>query len=283
MRSHPFNLTYPNRLKTTQKQADHERAHRIAESLQRVLLQMSPKETLSGVCAEAFYEAFLTEATVGGDSCDAFALAGGRTALVVADASGKGLAAAERVAEIRFALRAFLREHADPAQALACLNNFVCDTQRLGQRDDSAFATLTLAIVQGASGEMTCYCAGGELPLVLRAGGTIEAIQICGAALGLIPNQEYAPAKVCLELGDIVFLVTDGLTEARQLALGGYTTTRSGAFLGLDGLARFARQAWSSSASLEHISKAILEAVRHYSGGLFHDDVCLLAGRREAR
>ena len=275
-------LTYPSSLKATSKtQTDHKRAHRIAESLQRVLQQMSPKETLPGVCAEAFYEAALTEATVGGDSCDAFALTGSRTALVVADASGKGLAAAERIAEIRFALRAFLREHADPAQALSCLNNFVCDTQRLGQRDDSTFATLTLAIIEGASGETTCYCAGGEPPLLLRAGGSVEPVLVGGAALGLCPSQSYETAFTHLGKGDSVLLFTDGMTEARRLSLGSSAVTRTGAFLGLDGLSCLARQAWKPEASLRQISEAIFESVRHFSGGSFRDDVCLLAGRKE--
>ena len=264
------------------QQTDFDRACRIAESLQRVLQRMSPQETLPGVCAEAFYEAVLTEATVGGDSCDAFALAGGRTALAVADASGKGLAAAERIAEIRYALRAFLREHADPARALSCLNDFVCDAQRLGQRDDCAFATLTLAIVWGASGEMSCYCAGGEPPLVLRAGGAVETIPVGGMALGLCPGQSYKAATVCLGRGDTVLVFTDGLTETRRLNPGGSALARTGDFLGLDGLSHLAQQAWDPEASLRQISQAIFESVRQFGGGSFHDDVCLITLARES-
>jgi len=191
-------MTCPHKMTPTpaERERIYEREHRIAESLQRVLLRAPSGETLPGVCVEAFHEAVMDEAMVGGDSFDAFALDGDRVALVVADASGKGLAAAERVAEIRFAPRAFLREHGDPWRALACLNDFVCDGKRLGMRDDSAFATLTLAVLSGASGETTCLCAGGEPPLVLRAGGAIAAVSVCGPALGLFPGQGYAAATV---------------------------------------------------------------------------------------
>jgi serine phosphatase RsbU (regulator of sigma subunit) len=247
----------------------YEREHRIAESLQRVLLRASPGETLPGVSVVAFHEAVMDEATVGGDSFDAFALDGDRVALVVADASGKGLAAAERVAEIRFALRAFLREHRDPSRALACLNDFVCDAQRLGRRDDSAFATLTLAVFSAGSGVTTCLCAGGEPPLVLRMDGMVEAVPVRDPALGLFPGHGYGAATVSLGAGDIVLLATDGLTEAR----------RAGAFLGLEGLARLAVQA--PPGPLSQICRSVFEGVRAFAGGAFHDDACLLMGRRK--
>ena len=264
------------------------RDRRIAESLQRVLLRPHPREALPGFCVEAFHEAVLDEAAVGGDSCDAFALAGGRVALVVADASGKGLAAAERVAEIRFALRAFLREHADPSLALSCLNDFVCDVQRLGRRNDSTFATLTLAVLNGTSGEMACLCAGGEPPLVLRADGEVEVVQVCGAALGLFPAQGYAVVSLHLKANDAVLLVTDGLTEARRLEARGLDADRvgrTGAFLGLEGLAHLAAQAQDTaqnpSPPLPLIGRAVFEGARTFSGGSFHDDACLLVARRE--
>lgn len=256
------------------------RDRRIAESLQRVLLRPHPREALPGFRVEAFHEAVLGEAAVGGDSCDAFALSGDRVALAVADASGKGLAAAERMAEIRFALRAFLREHADPCLAMSCLNDFVCDVQRLGRRDDSTFATLTLAVLNSASGEVACLCAGGEPPLVLRADGSVEAVQICGAALGLFPAQGYAAASLHLKANDAVLLMTDGLTEARGLSSDG--AGRVGPFLGLEGLARLAAQAVAQNPlpPLELIGGAVFEGTRTFSGGSFHDDACLLIARR---
>lgn len=259
------------------------RDRRIADSLQRVLLRPHPEEATPSLRVEAFHEAVLAEAAVGGDSCDAFALDGGRVALAVADASGKGLAAAERVAEVRFALRAFLREHGDPGIALSCLNDFVCDAHRLGRRDDSAFATLTLAVLDGPSGEAACFCAGGEPPLVLRSGGAVEVVHICGAALGLFPNQGYAAAAVRLDPGDALLLATDGLTEARGLAASGPVGARAGAFLGLNGLARLAAQAHEPGRELSQVGRAVFEGVRAFAGGAFHDDACLLIGRRWTR
>jgi serine phosphatase RsbU (regulator of sigma subunit) len=260
---------------------DYEREHRIAESLQRVLLRTSPHGTLPGLALEVFYEAALDEATVGGDSYDAFPLADGKAALIIADASGKGLGAAERVAEVRFALRAFLREHGDPCRALSCLNDFVCDAQRLGMRDDGTFTTLTLVVLDCATGETSCLCAGGEPPLVLRSGGLVETVPICGPALGLSPAQGYAAASLHLGVGDSVLLATDGITEARCRATGGPKGGRVDPLLGLTGLAHLAGEAQRAAAPLRETCRAIFEGARAFGGGTFHDDACLLIARRE--
>ena len=206
------------------------------------------------------------------------------SALAILDASGKGLAAAERVAEVRFALRAFLREHGCPGLALSCLNDFVCDAQRLGRRDGGTFATLTLVVVDGGSGEASCLCAGGEPPVVLRAGGAVEVVQICGAALGLFPGQGYAAAALRLGPGDAVLLATDGITEARRPSEHGEGHAR--AFLGLEGLARLAAQAQGvtreqEAGPLASIVQSIVAGARAFARDAFHDDVCLLIGRRE--
>jgi len=257
-------------------------ANRIAESLQRVLLRTQPGEALPGLATEAFYKAALDEANVGGDSFDAFALDGDKVALVVADASGKGLAAAERVAEVRFAIRAFLREHRDPCRAVSCLNEFVCDSERLGRRDVGTFTTLTLVVLDCFSGEASCLCAGGEPPLVLRADRSVEVVPICGPALGLFQNQGYTAARLRLGEGDIVLLTTDGITEARIPVSD--ESRSAGSFLGMEGLARLAFQAHEVITTHEAISlsvfvRSIIEGALTFAGGSFHDDVCLLIGK----
>ena len=275
-------MTLPNiSAADAKRERAYQRDHRIAESLQKLLLHTPPQEWLPGISVATFYEAALEEAMVGGDSCDAFALSGGRVALAVADASGKGLAAAERVAEIRFALRAFLHEHSDPSVALSCLNDFVCDAQNRGNIEDSAFATLTLALMDSATGETLCLCAGGEPPLVLRSCGLIEVVQICGTALGLSPSQGYAAAALNLAPGDALLLATDGITEARRFAFNKFEGIRSGPFLGLEGMAHLAAEAHESKASLCHLGQSIFEGARAFDGGTFHDDACLLVGRRK--
>ncbi len=105
----------------------YEREHRIAEALQRSLLLLPPPEALAGLEVETVYQPAWDEAEVGGDYYDIFALENGRLALVVGDVSGKGLEAASRTAEIKFTLRAYLREYPHAVYASAQLTQSVGD------------------------------------------------------------------------------------------------------------------------------------------------------------
>jgi serine phosphatase RsbU (regulator of sigma subunit) len=86
-----------------------------------------------------------------------------------------------------------------------------------------------------------------------------------------------------LAAGDMVILTTDGLTEARRLNPVGSASSRVGPFFGMEGIAQLAVPTQSSINPLSQIGGAIFEGVRRFAGGSFHDDVCLLIGRREAR
>ena len=113
-------------------QKGYARERRIAETLQAILLHTTPLEAHPSLAIETFYHAASDEAAIGGDFSDVFTYDGGKVALVVGDISGKGLSAATLIAEVKYALRAILREHPWPPVALARLNDFVCEAQRQG-------------------------------------------------------------------------------------------------------------------------------------------------------
>lgn len=250
--------------------ASWDRDRRVAETLQRAILQDVVENRFPGLMVAARYLPAWQEARIGGDFYDAFALDGGRVAFVVGDASGKGLAAAVRTAEAKFALRAFLREDAAPGEALARLNNLLCSSQRLEGRPEDAFVALTLAVVETQTGEAVFGSAGAEPALILRAHGDYESVEARGLPLGFLPAQEYQPISARLASGDAILLATDGLTEARQGSF----------FLGSEGLADLACRAASASASVDEIAQAILDGARAFANGTLHDDACLFFVRR---
>lgn len=249
----------------------YEREHRIAEALQRSLLVKPSPETLRGLEVESIYQAAWDEALVGGDYYDVFALEEGRVALVVGDVSGKGLEAASRTAEIKFTLRAYLREYPHAATAMERLNAFLCEARTLEASPDGYFVCLTLAIISAASGKMEICSAGAEPALLLRASGEDLTLREGGLPLGVAAKAEYVSQMAALEVGDVLLIVTDGLTEARQGAR----------FLGEQGVAEIARRA-SAAGGLAEMGEAILAGAQGYAGGLLHDDACLLLARRSA-
>ena len=247
----------------------YEREHRIAEALQRSMLSTPSVSILGGLEVETVYRPAWEEAQVGGDYYDVFAVDSGRIALVVADVSGKGLEAASRTAEIKFTLRAYLREYPHAASALTRLNSFLCEAQMLEANPQGYFVVLTLILIDPQTGMMEIALAGSELPLVLRADGTLEEVGVGGMLLGISPKQEYTLSTERLGMGDILLAATDGITEAR----------RGSDLLGNDGMARMAQEARSLE-TLAEMGQAIFSSAQEYAGGKLHDDACLLLARR---
>ena len=245
---------------------------RLASALQRSLLIPAAWDTFPGLRVEAFHEAAWKEALISGDFYDTFRVGRNQFALVVGDVCGKGLAAAVRVPEVRYALRAFLREGPDPAEALSRVNRLLCET--LDERPPGCFVAVSLAVVDGATGEVQCATAGAEPPLVARAGGSLETVSAGRLALGILPNQGYSAVSFRLGEGDILLLLTDGLTEARPAA-----GRPGGDLLGYEGLAALARKA-VLGVPLHQGGQALLDEVRAFGGGSFRDDVCLLLAQR---
>ncbi len=147
---------------------------------------------------------------VGGDSYDWIPLGGDRLALVVADVSGKGTPASLLMASVHASVQA-LAGTAAPAQVIERLNRFLfANTQA------SRFVTLFYAELDGASGRLVYVNAGHVPPYRVARDGTLLRLQEGGPALGLIQEASYAAGEVGLEPGDLVAMVTDGVTEANS-------------------------------------------------------------------
>ncbi|WP_165864701.1 PP2C family protein-serine/threonine phosphatase [Capsulimonas corticalis] len=249
------------------------RERRNAEILQRSILLGNPRRIHAGLELTAQYEPASADLLVGGDFFDMFPLSDGRVAIVLGDVVGKGLEAAVHTTQIKFALRAFMREHAKPEVAVKCLNEFLCESERLdaerGASEDrlTRFAVLSTAVIDPVTGETSFAGGGAEPPIILTRSGKSQQIDLGGMPLGVIPETDYEATKVHLSGGDLIVLATDGLTESR----------RGNNFLGSDGLTRLAQDALSLGA-VDHIAQAVLEGARAY-GGAFRDDVCLLIAR----
>ena len=251
---------------------DHNR--RIADTLQTALLQTVSENAFPGLALSTLYKAASDEALVGGDFFDAYTIDNGMVALIVGDVSGKGLAAAAHITEVKYALRAFLREAPEPALALARLNDFICEAQRQDDWGNTSLVVLALAVFDPKTGEVDYVSAGAEPLLVLPAPDAPEAsVQEVGSGSGLVlgvePGRTYKKTTFPLPPGGMLLMTTDGITEAR----------RGLEMLGLEGLKRLAREC-QERVTVGEISQAILERTRAYAGGSLTDDACILLAQR---
>jgi len=189
--------------------------------------------------------------------------------------SGKGLAAAARTAEVKYALRAYLREQSDPAKAMMRLNGLLCNTSRFeapdvdGPGGFGAFICVAAAVVDPVTGTAQIATAGAEPPLLVRRDGSIEALHAAGMPLGVDEAAQHESTEITLNRGDSLILVTDGITEARK----------GSEFFGYEGMERVAQEN-AAAASPQQMARAIMDAAKDFTGGRLRDDACLLVATR---
>jgi sigma-B regulation protein RsbU (phosphoserine phosphatase) len=180
-----------------------DRELQIAREIQRSLLP-------SPILVEGFELAGESRPSfeVGGDSYDWIPLERGRLALVVADVAGKGTPASLLMATTHAFVHA-LAGTAAPAEVIGRLNRFL-----FARTQASRFVTLFYAELDVRERRL-CYVNAGHVPpFLLARGGTLRRLGSGGPALGLLPEASYEIGETALESGDLVAMVTDGVTEA---------------------------------------------------------------------
>jgi sigma-B regulation protein RsbU (phosphoserine phosphatase) len=145
---------------------------------------------------------------VGGDSYDWIPLGGGRLALVVADVAGKGAPASLLMASVHASVRALAGTTA-PARLVERLNRFLC-----ASTPASRFVTLFYAELDPAARRMAYVNAGHVPPYRVGRDGAVRRLLGGGPALGLLADASFEQGHVDLVGGDVVAVVTDGVTEA---------------------------------------------------------------------
>ena len=145
---------------------------------------------------------------VGGDHYDVIPLPGGRLAVAIADVSGKGAPASILMASVHASLRA-LAGTAPPAGLMQRINRFLFENTQ-----SNRYATVFYAELDPASRRLS-YVNGGHIPPYrMGRGGGEDRLSAGGPALGVIEEAVYDESSIVLEKGDLVVMVTDGVTEA---------------------------------------------------------------------
>ena len=181
----------------------------IAHALQHAILPktLPPDTAYSG-------DAMMTPAReMAGDFYDYFTLPDGRLGLVIADVSGKGVAAAFFMAITRTVMRTAAQEIGEAGRCMRMVNDRIST-----ENPHDLFVTLFYGILDPATGRLTYANAGHNAPFLIRNDGAIETLPLTGGiAVGVLPELQYDEESLTLNVGDTLFLYTDGISEAMNM------------------------------------------------------------------
>jgi serine phosphatase RsbU (regulator of sigma subunit)/DNA-binding transcriptional regulator YhcF (GntR family) len=198
--------------------------------------------------------------TVGGDYYDVFRLSERELALVVADVSGKGVAAALLMSNLQATVKAYATSESSPKDLCHKVNRALCN--RIAPEK---FITFFYAVLDGEGHRLTYTNAGHNPPLLASQDHTCRKLETGGAVLGVFAEGSYEQASIDLLPGDRLVLFTDGITEATDL---------NGEEFGEERLLALLRE--SPAASAPDLCDAILQDVAQFCREDFADDATLL-------
>lgn len=246
---------------------EQERAHdaEIAKALQMGLRNVLPE--VAGLTSSSLYISATETAVVGGDFFDMYALADDRVVVVMGDISGKGVESAAMASLVKTALAAYAWDYLDPAGMVSSLNSLLLNFSRI-----ETFASMVVVSIDLRTGEAT-YCSAGHPPamLVRRPGEPateLELLTVQSPVVGAFEGMHYENGMFLFGKGDILYLYTDGTTEARGTG---------GAFFGEDSLRETLLKACRRGA--EKVPQTVLAGVEDFAGGNLHDDIAMVAVR----
>ncbi len=206
---------------------------------------------------------------VSGDFYDVFPIDGDRLGLVVADVSGKGVAAAFFMAVTRTMLRGVALSGLRPADCIDHVNDSLYRENPI-----EMFVTAIYAELHEESGVVTLVNAGHCEPIIMRADGSAALLRRSGnPPLGVMEHKTFVELSFTLGEGEMLFLYTDGITEAFD---------RDGGLFHVKRLLEITQQ--SAARSPHELMLAVIGGVETFSAGTLQaDDITCLVIRRNAR
>ena len=146
---------------------------------------------------------------VGGDFFDYYMLDEDNLAIVIGDASGKGVPAALLAMITQVMIKQLLKDEINPSKVLYLLNDQLCENN-----SESMFLTLWLGIYNKTTKKLIFSNAGHNPPLI-KSSDKFKYLDIdSGIALGVMEDFEFVDDE--LILSNELLLYTDGITDANN-------------------------------------------------------------------
>ena len=156
------------------------------------------------------HAAMYTAKEVGGDFYDFYFVDEDNLAFMIADVSGKGIPAAMFMMQSKTLLKSCAESGMPIEQVFTTANEKLCEGNEAGM-----FVTAWMGLLNVKTGHMTFANAGHNPPLIKRADGSFEYLRVkAGFVLAGMEGIRYRRNELQLNPGDVLYLYTDGVTEA---------------------------------------------------------------------
>lgn len=153
-----------------------------------------------------------TAKEVGGDFYDFYFIGENHLAFLIADVSGKGIPAAMFMMTAKTMIKSLAESGLSVEEALTLANNKLCETNDAGM-----FVTVWLGILNTETGDVEYAVAGHNPPLIRHGDGQFEYLKTrAGLVLAGMDGIKYRRNQLKLSPGDVIYLYTDGVTEANN-------------------------------------------------------------------
>src|SRR5450755_725470 len=195
----------------------------IAREIQTWLLPGAPPQIPGLAVAYATRPAN----TVAGDYYDVFPRPGrtndeNRVVLAVADVAGKSIPAAMLMATFQASLKTLSTAQVALPELASNMNRYACSNSQGGLR----FTTAFLAEYDPIRRTLDYINAGHNNPILRRASGPIERLDVGGLPFGILPDTKFDSATITLAPGDWLIIFTDGVVEAENAQQSEYGEAR---------------------------------------------------------
>jgi sigma-B regulation protein RsbU (phosphoserine phosphatase) len=222
-----------------------------ARQLQQVLLPAPPQ--LPGIETGVGYK---PARMVSGDVYDFFEYDGESSMLVFGDSSGKGAAAALYGALFSGLVRSIAPRRRSPSLLLSELNKALMERQV-----EARYVTLLAMLWQSRERKFTIANAGSTTPMICRDCAILN-LDASGFPVGLLDRAEYDEIEFPAQLGDVILLYSDGVSDQ---------TNDAGQLYGERRLERYFTSITDLPAS--ELATALLEDINRFRGTTpVHDD-----------
>jgi PAS domain S-box-containing protein len=188
-----------------------ERERRLTQTLQEVTLPAQLPHVPDTEVSTVYVPASASDAQVGGDWYDIFALPDGRFLFSIGDVTGRGLQASAIMGKLRHTINVVSMYVDDPAKILDAAERVVL------QRYPEAIATTFIALYDPQTRHIVAGNAGHPYPILRLKDGTIEQLSVDGMPIGLRSLARSQPSleRTTRDVAAIAFY-TDGVTEANR-------------------------------------------------------------------